>query len=311
LETTTSLSLYKRYATVAYYTQNFTILSIESISPPMGVSPEATSKIAAGLITAYTAVLTPLMDTIDPTNLDFANLAASYSTQYDLGWALRLYHDDYKSYKGGPIAILQNFLAVPLQFATTALQRANFTGVPKDLYTTATTAQIHYKATAEPWTLFVFSILTVSLTFWAIGCLGWAHFSNRPSPNSSFFAEIDILKSPNASTSPNTDSQAIGNHLTPLTSFQQLIQESAGNGTSGRVKNAIRGKRLYVGTSNNQQIVMLVRNSHRERRVHAEARVSRTETRPRKLVSARVPPVGGSSDERGPLKPLIEGKAYA
>ena len=94
------------------------------------------------------------MNTTDP---NFPTEAGTFCVEWDLGWALRLYEDDYKNYAGGPLSVLQAFLTVPIQFSTTGWQAVSWDTLPQDLYTTASFATSAPRALGRPWVIIVFS----------------------------------------------------------------------------------------------------------------------------------------------------------
>ena len=116
LQQTTSLTAYKRYATVAYDTRNLSILSVESISSPEPVEINATQ-----LNELFSTVLTPV------TNGSFEDNDLTNTLLIETGWALRLFQDDFRSSLQLPIDLLRGFLLVPIQFATTSWMWVNAT----------------------------------------------------------------------------------------------------------------------------------------------------------------------------------------
>lgn len=182
--------LYKRYATVAYDSRNLSILSIESVSTPelAPVDSFAVREIA-------TVVFLPgLNATTDDTEM-------VNSLLFGIGFALRLYQDEFPNDQLLPLRLLQGFISVPFQFSTTAWQWANATqgsndssiyALPADLQTTATISEVTYRAIANKWTICVFITLTVILLIWCNSIFLWILRQKTASPNSSSFVEVDI-----------------------------------------------------------------------------------------------------------------------
>ena len=184
------MSLYKRYATVAYDSRNLSILSVESVSPPepAPVNAEAVREVA-------TVVFMPGPNaTSDDTEM-------VNSLLFGMGFALRLYQDDFPNDQLLPLVLLQGFISVPFQFSTTAWQWVNATqgsndsslyALPADLETTATISEVTYRAIAKKWTICVFISLTGFLLIWCNLIFLWILRQKTAMPNSSSFVEVDI-----------------------------------------------------------------------------------------------------------------------
>lgn len=190
LQQTTSMLLYKRYATVAYDSRNLSILSVESVSTPelARIDADAVREVA-------TAVFMPGPNaTSDDTEM-------VNSLLFGIGFALRLYNDEFSSDSLLPLDLLQGFISVPFQFSTTAWQWVNATqasnestlyALPADLETTATISDVTYRAIASKWTICGFIILTGLLLIWCNSIFLWILRQKTAIPNSSSFVEVDI-----------------------------------------------------------------------------------------------------------------------
>ena len=110
------MSIFKRYATVAYDRQNFSILSVESVSPPEPVTYDP-----GDFRAIYSRALIP------SANKTSDDTTAVEALLFQMGWLLRLYQDDYSDDKETPLTYLQGFLTIPVQFYTAAFEYANAT----------------------------------------------------------------------------------------------------------------------------------------------------------------------------------------
>ncbi|KAH8888077.1 hypothetical protein GQ53DRAFT_826641 [Thozetella sp. PMI_491] len=192
LDQVTMLTIRKRYATLAYSGTNFSILSMEYLSPASDSS--VTFVPAQNLSAAISKVLGPISESVNATNPDWINVASSYGIMYGLGWGLRLYKNLYPNDQSPPLQILHNFLAVPFQFATTAIHYGfGDDHLPADLRTNATVATVYYRAIAEPWVLYLYAAVALFLTSWCIVFLFAAYFLARTTPKSTRFPEVDLI----------------------------------------------------------------------------------------------------------------------
>jgi hypothetical protein len=236
--------MFKRYSTTPYDGRNLTILSIESIS-----TPQPTDIQADHLRPIFTAVLTPGFNiTSDDTETVNALL-------YSLGFALRLYQDEFTGDSQLPLVLLQGFLAVPIQFATMAWERTNATSgsngsefaLPADLETTASIAEVTYRAKAKPWTVCVFMVLTAVLLLWCNSILLWILTQKTASPNLSSFVEVDIGSKSTYSTEPPTVDHVELATEVPIQDWSTMLQRAGlGNAGTARVVQSLKDKRLRV-----------------------------------------------------------------
>lgn len=245
LQQTTSLTAYKRYATVAYDTQNLSILSVESISSPELVEIDATQ-----LSEFFSAVLTPLTNGSSEDN-DLVN-----TVLIETGWALRLFQDFRSSFQL-PIDLLRGFLLVPIQFGTTSWMWVNATqyytnttafALPEDLETTAFTANITYRAVAATWTVIAFIIAVSVLLLWCSLLLLYVLRNNVVAPNTSLFVEVDVgSKSKNPSHIPHFEDAAIND-------FSTMLRDAGiGNAESGEILRKLKEKRIRLSQINSER----------------------------------------------------------
>ncbi len=189
----TSLSVFRQYTTTAYDRLNFSIINVQPVSPPLPVtiSPDV-----------FTAIWTKVFDPGSNATSDDAVMVGSF--MFELGWYLRLYKDRFGDDGRSPLNLLQNFLAVPIQFSTVALQFSNatlqaefpgtgFFSIPSDLETTASAAQITPRFIGQLWTVCVFIAICSVLVLYAGGLFGWILFQKPLLTDPSAFPEFDIL----------------------------------------------------------------------------------------------------------------------
>jgi hypothetical protein len=238
------MSAYKRYATVAYDRQNFSILSIESISPP-GQITYNTSDFHDLFLNLFTPKVN---DTSD-------NAVMVDALLVQLGWLLRLYQDDFGDDQESPVNFLRDMLIIPIQFTTAAWQFANATAeyfpglyaLPSDLITTASAARVTARVMATPWTVYVFISVASVLYVWGASVLCWVLFwLKTPSPNTSGFLEVDV-SSKMARLSSHIHGQSDEASGSTIVDLSSMLQRSElGNAESSRIAKVIKGKRLRV-----------------------------------------------------------------
>ena len=189
MDQTTTMTVNKRFATMAYSGTNFSILSMETLSPP-----ELTKVGAKDLMAAIAKILAPISHSVNASNPDWINTASTYGIHYGLGWGLRLYKNLYPNDEAPPLEILYNFLSIPFQFSTTAIHYGmGDDHLPADLRTNATVASFYYRAIAEPWVLTTYGAIALFLSLWAMVCLFVACLFGGDKPSASKFPEIDLV----------------------------------------------------------------------------------------------------------------------
>lgn len=240
------MRLYKRYATVAYDSRNLSILSIESVS-----TPEQTPVDSYAVREIATVVFMPgLNATTDDTEM-------VNSLLFGMGFALRLYQDEFPNDQLLPLVLLQGFISVPFQFSTTAWQWVNATqgsndssiyALPADLETTATISEVSYRAIASKWTICVFITLTGILLIWCNSIFLWILRQKTAIPNSSSFVEVDI------GSKSAYPSKSIGNLLEDVNTAQADYQDwshmlrtaGLGNSESKAIIQRVRDRKIRV-----------------------------------------------------------------
>jgi hypothetical protein len=205
------MSVFKRYATVAYDRQNFSILSVESVS-----SPEPVTYDPSDFRAIYSRTLVP------SANKTSDDTIAVEALLFQTGWLLRLYQDDYSDDKETPLTYLQGFLTIPVQFYTAAFEYANATyarnaitlagdylNVPSDLETKVSGALIKFRVQAKDWTFWVFCGAVSMLVLWCAIIFMWILRQKPAFPNISSFAEVNFGSKwflPNSQSSVGGDS---------------------------------------------------------------------------------------------------------
>jgi hypothetical protein len=179
------------HADIAYDLNNFTILSVQSITEPEPIDPIFISQTVGNLSYLFSFAFTTLPDTFKTSDPGFENYTSSWCVAYDIGWALRLYQDDYRNYPGGPLDVLKGFLTVPIQFSTTAWQWASFDTLPQDLLTTASFSTSSQRALGKLWVLVVFTAGAGSLILLSVLALLWVVIWGPRSPDSPRWSELD------------------------------------------------------------------------------------------------------------------------
>ena len=186
-----AFSTYWQNATTVYSRQNLSILHVDQLSPPQPyiIDPSI-----------YRAIWTKLFN---DTGTNAEDVFMMESVMYEFGWYLRLYQDRFSDDKQSPLGLLQNFLAIPLQFAATALQWVNATcqpegcnnltfPIPQNLITIAASAQIQYRLRGEPWTMALFMGIGGAAVVWVGSMLVWMLFQKDPLRfNPSGFPDLD------------------------------------------------------------------------------------------------------------------------
>ncbi|KAH0551196.1 hypothetical protein GP486_007477 [Trichoglossum hirsutum] len=200
VDETTSLSVFNQTATTAYNRQNNSILNVKTVSSPQPVPIDPAD---------FRAIWTKLFDPGDNSTSNDAVMVGSFIFQ--LGWYLRLYKDQFRDDQQSSLNLLRNFLTVPIQFSTTALQFSNATlqpifpgagvfAIPSELETTASAARIQPRFIGKLWTVCAFVGTGGFLVLWAGCILGWILFQKPALFDSSAFPEFDMASKSGSST---------------------------------------------------------------------------------------------------------------
>jgi len=230
----TAFAVYRQNATVAYSRQNLSILHVDIVS-----SPYTYPITASEFWTIWDKLLDPAQ-VKQPSDSMLQN-----SAFFELTWYLRLYQDRYK-YDNQPLTYLHNFITIPLQFGTTALQIANATlaasnltnviPIPTDLEVTANGAQIITRFKGKIWTFCIFTAIGGSLVLYSGLILGWI-----------LLRRVPLLFNP--SSFPVFDFALLsGSHewRTQRTIAQMAQTDLPGNPSTCHISNKVRRKRLRL-----------------------------------------------------------------
>jgi hypothetical protein len=246
LDQSTSMTIFKRYATVAYDARNLSIQSVESIS-----SPELVEYHADDLHQIFTAALTPHPNaTSDDTELTNALL-------FQLGFILRLYQDNFQDAKQVALDLLRGFLTVPIQFSTLVWVFVNATApagatpglyaLPADFETTASAAQVTYRALVTPWFVYAFISAALFLLVWGNSVFVYMLFQQTVAPNSSCYPEIDIC------SKPCHRSEVAGGNDLVVGYSSMLRQKGLGNAETSEIARAVNREIIRVAHVHSQE----------------------------------------------------------
>lgn len=231
--------MYSRLATVAYDSQNISILSIESITPPVPYPvPMEVFQLYVDIVLAPV----PTIMNMTANQTAFENEGTNFNIEFGFGFLLRLYENDFATYIDGGLSLLRSFLAVPFQFSTSLQQLNGIKNLPRSNHVTASLSKSSYRALIQRWTVWVFGFVALLLVSWSAGWLIWITFLGPDSPNTSFFPEIDI-------TSKSSVTRKFERADETLDDLGKLTRSFGwGNGMSKDIVRAIEGKRIFCGS---------------------------------------------------------------
>lgn len=181
---------------------------------------------------------------LSSTQLDLESINVTISR---MAWKYRTYTEFFPDNQMH-VELLQNFLSVPLQFAVTALQYANYTlGLPEEkrtfppeLLTRATGGRSIKRFVSHPWTVWVFiSAGTTVIALTGAGFL-WILAQPHPLPKPSGIAELDFIS--RISDLQRRDTQG----GTKDAEFSELVRDirSQRQHTAWQIIKALRKRRL-------------------------------------------------------------------
>ncbi|KAH9231668.1 hypothetical protein K456DRAFT_1840518 [Colletotrichum gloeosporioides 23] len=185
----TLFTAYRQNATTTYSQKDLSIQHAEPISAPVKVKMSVPDM---DLIWNRIFVPRPLSSQLD---LESINITIAR-----MAWKYRTYTEFFPDNEMH-VELLQNFLSVPLQFAITAMQYANYTlalpadkrTFPPELLTTATGGRSIKRFVSQPWTVLVFIaagssvVMLTGFGFW------WILKQPNPLPKSSGIVELDFI----------------------------------------------------------------------------------------------------------------------
>ena len=202
----------------------------------------------------FRAIWAKLFDPGSNATSDDAVMVNSFIIQ--LGWYLRLYEDRFSDDEESPLNLLQNFLAVPIQFSTTGLQfsnatlQAEFPGIdifpmPSDLETTASAAQITPRFIGQLWTVCVFIAICTVLVLYGGCILGWILFQEPLLTDPSAFPEFDILSKSGCSTQQRRTFGSLAQSEVPPNAGSWKITTAVRNKTGRMIRIWCQGENTY------------------------------------------------------------------
>jgi hypothetical protein len=235
LETTTLLTVYRQYAKTIYDREDLSIKQVKAtteaeIVPIVG---DETRQI-------WDRIFVP---DDHASEIDNQSINVTISR---LAWKYRTYKEFFPD-NDSPVEHLHNFLSVPLQFAVTAMQFANYTlneqdlGLfPPDLITVATGGRSIQKFVGQLWTSWVFISSGVAIVVLSGCAFTWIVSQNHLVPSQSGIIELDF-----ASRVLLSNNNHPGGSASSLESFRDLAADIAGR-PSGSSLQALRGWRVQM-----------------------------------------------------------------
>jgi hypothetical protein len=232
------LSAFTQRATTVYERQSLSIIGFETVSPPQPITLDPDD---------FKAIWAKLFNL--GSNATSDNLVMVNSFMFELGWYLRLCEDQFNSDGQAPFNLLQNFLTIPIQFSTTALQFSNATlqailpgsgtfAMPSYLEATASGAQITPRFIGQFWAVCTFIAICSVLVLWAGCILGWILFNKTPLlTDPSAFPEWDVVSKSGCDTGPSSTRSTL----------HDLAQEKGlTNGGLCAIPKVMQGERVKV-----------------------------------------------------------------
>jgi hypothetical protein len=188
----TTVTTYRQFFTTSYDRQNLSIINNTPTSPPQPLTVDID-----GFKATWATILNPTMDA--NTNITEDQVMID-SLMFELGWYLRLYSDDFRDDQQSPTNLLRNFLTIPIQFYTTALQFWNasspFDGdapIPDDMKTVAAPAVGIWRWKAPLWTVILWIAITGSLIIASGFELFWILLYDITSFTNTAFPTLDMV----------------------------------------------------------------------------------------------------------------------
>ena len=183
----TTVATYTQFTTTSYYNKNLSIINVIETSP---------REILPIDINGFKATWAKLFNPGNNTS-PVANPFMVEAVQFELGFYLRLGTDDFPNAQQSPLQILRNFITVPLQFYTTALQYMNATvggvDIPDDMRATASAALGHWRWKAQLWTVAIWIGIAGILLLSSGGMVLWILVQNPVPVKSTAFPHLDMV----------------------------------------------------------------------------------------------------------------------
>lgn len=186
---TTLFTVYRQFATTTYSQKDLSIQNVESVSEPIRVATLETD-----LELIWNRIF---LAGVNSTQLDLESINVTITR---MAWKYRTYTEFFPD-KQLHVELLQNFLSVPLQFAITAMQFANYTlalpedkrTFPPELLTTATGGRSIKRFVSQPWTVLVFIAAGTTVVMLSGVGFWWILTQPHPLPKPSGIVELDFV----------------------------------------------------------------------------------------------------------------------
>jgi hypothetical protein len=190
------LSAYKQFATTTYSKKNLSILHTEAEG-----EPEQMMMNASDYSSILSAILVPKPASSAAVN---ASIAA---VTYAMTWVHRVYGEIFTDEQNTLATVLENILAVPLQFGIAATQLANYTiadipgaidvigsfPLPDDMATMAVGGSSSQRLSIQAWTGWAFIAADAIVLLVLLAGIFSILRQRMPLPDSTGLAEIDTL----------------------------------------------------------------------------------------------------------------------
>jgi hypothetical protein len=242
------MTAYQQMATTTYGRQDLFIKNVQTNTDPQELFLN---------LSDHNQVWTRLFTTSISSTAD-ANAAVN-TILYRLTWLYRTYSEWYPDNDVIQRGILQNFLAIDMQFAVTAVQYANYKDtsgakhqLPDFMRTTAVGGHSIQRFVAQPWAVLTFIISGSIITILCVLGFVWILVQESPIPESTGITEWDVLGRTSGGASAEHPDTVPFDAL-----FHELPPED--RWSTWKVSRALRGRRLklveptHVGTMNRHQ----------------------------------------------------------
>jgi hypothetical protein len=201
----TNVTTYKQFTTTSYGRQNLSIIAATPIgnAEPLPINIDGFKAMWA-LLFGSNSSSSSETSVIASTISDDAVMTDSF--MYELGWYLRLYEDQFHDDHQSPLNILRNFITVPLQFYTTAMQAWNATkaaygltsldggvAMPDEMHTTVSAAHGEWRWKAPLGVVISWIAVAMILVLSTGAILLWVLVLDPPDFEASGSPPFDIL----------------------------------------------------------------------------------------------------------------------
>jgi hypothetical protein len=197
----TNVTTYTQFTTTSYGGQNLSIIETMLIGnqQPLAINIDGFKAMWAMLFGSNSTTPSNQTSISD-------DQVMTDSLMFELGWYLRLYEDQFHGDRQSPLDMLRNFITVPLQFYTTAMQAWNATkaaegltsltggvAMPDDMRTTVSTAHSEWRWKAPLSSVIPWIIITMILVLLCGAILFWILILSPPEFGAMGSSPVDIL----------------------------------------------------------------------------------------------------------------------